>query len=138
MARVSSAEKPLAMRFINVASRAPLEKAVIASSICAAVRFTSGGSAEPDAPWQPEHEVAPAGAFNKALAPCAEAGVASAKHSKRKCKKTCMTVRDRLRIMLNIQRERGGGSKAAALLHQALRRSVFLIGMLRTRLPVAA
>ncbi len=49
-----------------------------------------------------------------------------------------MTSRDRLRIMLNIQRERGGGPKAAAVLLQALRRSVFLIGMLRTRLPVAA
>jgi hypothetical protein len=64
IARVSSSEKPLAIRAITVDGRSPERKACIAATISAGSRPRSGGtfaSADALGGWQPEHEIAPGG-----------------------------------------------------------------------------
>src|ERR1700736_5953585 len=64
IARVSSSEKPLAIRPITVDGRSPERNACIAATISAGSRPRSGGTfVSPEAlgGWQPEHDVAPGG-----------------------------------------------------------------------------
>src|SRR5215213_3125061 len=63
MARVSSSEKPLAMRSITVAARWPERNSCIACTISGAGRPSMATTGEPSraGAWQPEHAAAPGG-----------------------------------------------------------------------------
>ena len=71
MARVSSSEKPLAMRSMTVADRSPVRNARMAATISSGARPASGRIAVAPVPargWQPEQAAAPAGAAGCAMA----------------------------------------------------------------------
>ena len=64
MARISSSEKPLAIRPITVEGRSPERKACIAAMISSGLRPTIRGTGVATAAlagWQPEQEAAPGG-----------------------------------------------------------------------------
>jgi hypothetical protein len=109
MARISSSEKPLAIRSITVACRSPARNACIAATMSSAYCPRTGGTVAfgPRGPWQPEQAVAPGGATACALAEDTAAMTTAASARRRTA-------------------------------DQALRRSALVSGPERMRLPVAA
>lgn len=121
MARVSSGVKPLAMRFISVASRPPERNASMAVSISSAERFFKDGNSVSPAPWHPRQADAPGG-------DCETSG-GSARAGPQRQKRSAASAPPVVVAKRNVFR---------SFMDQALRRSKFFNGTSRRRLPVAA